>query len=62
MNDFERATLNTLDRDYQMWELVEVLGNDPNYWPSTIRLWIVDCLETSLNQDQTDPPPGAHIP
>jgi len=53
VNDFERATMETLDRDYQMWQLLEILGPDPNYWPVTIRDWAVDCLVASLNSDSS---------
>ena len=51
MNDFERATMETLDRDCQMWELLKILGPDPNYWPLTIRDWAVESLVASLNSD-----------
>ena len=51
MNDFEKATMETLDRDYQMWQLLEILGPDPNYWPATIRDWAVDSLVASLNSE-----------
>ena len=51
MNDFEKATMQTLDRDYQMWQLLEILGPDPNYWPATIRDWAVDSLVASLNSE-----------
>ena len=55
MNDFEKATMQTLDRDYQMWQLLEILGPDPNFWPKTVREWTIDCLVASLNSDSSLP-------
>jgi len=55
MNDFEKAAMETLDRDYQMWQLLEILGPDPNYWPRTVREWTIDCLVASLNSDSPLP-------
>jgi len=43
--------METLDRDCQMWELLKILGPDPNYWPLTIRDWAVESLVASLNSD-----------
>jgi len=54
VNDFERATMETLDRDYQMWELLKILGPDPNYWPVTIRDWAVDSLVAAINSSEED--------
>ena len=54
MNAFERATLNSLDRDYQMWELLKILGPDPNYWPVTIREWAVDSLVAALSVEDEE--------